>query len=335
MLVLGIETSCDETAAAVIKDGSNILANVIADQIEVHSKYGGVVPELAGRSHIEKIHRVIQKALDEAGVPLSDIDLIAVTRGPGLVSSLLVGLNTAKGMAYAAGIPIIAVNHLEGHLLAVFLQESVQFPYLSLGVSGGHTDLYRVEDFGKYQLLGRTRDDAAGEAFDKVAKMMGLGYPGGPIIERLARTGNPKAHRFPRAYLEKDSLDFSFSGVKTSVRNLLGKRQRGEVEISNEDIAAAFQEAVIEVLVDKLMTAGRQTGLTRGVVTGGVASNSALREAMQSAGDRHGLQIFFPKPVFCTDNAAMIACAGYHCHRQQSPAKTTLFALDAKASLPL
>jgi len=336
MLVLGIETSCDETAAAVLQDGNKLLSNVIFDQDQIHGKYGGVVPELAGRSHIERIHLVINESLKSAGVTLKQIDLIAVTRGPGLVGALLVGLNTAKGIAYASQKPLIGINHLEGHLLAVFLQEEVAFPFLALGVSGGHTDLYRVDGFGKYKLLGRTRDDAAGECFDKVAKMMGLGYPGGPVIDNLARSGNPKAVAFPRAMLGKDSLDFSFSGLKTSVRNYLEKRKRGEVaELPDEDVAASFQAAVIDVLVKKLLLACDQNDLERVVVTGGVASNGALREAVKLAAEQRGMQAYFPKPVYCTDNAAMIACAGYHRYQTFGLPKNGALDLDARATLPL
>jgi len=297
MLVLGIETSCDETAAAVLQDGNKLLSNVIFDQIQIHNQYGGVVPELAGRSHIERIHLVINESLKSAGITLEQIDLIAVTRGPGLVGALLVGLNTAKGIAYASKKPLIGVNHLEGHLLAVFLQEEVAFPFLALGVSGGHTDMYRVDGFGKYKRLGRTRDDAAGECFDKVAKMMGLGYPGGPVIEKLARSGNSKAISFPRAWLGKDSLDFSFSGLKTSVRNYLEKRKKGEVaNLSDEDVAASFQTAVIDVLVKKLLLACDQNDLNRVVVTGGVASNGALRSAVKLAAEQRRMESYFPNP---------------------------------------
>ncbi len=337
MLVLGIETSCDETAAAVLKDGKELLSNVIFDQIQIHNQYGGVVPEIAGRCHVERIHHVINKSLDDAGVTLKDIDLIAVTRGPGLVGALLVGLNTAKGIAYAADKPLIGVNHLEGHLLAVFLQEDVVFPFLALGVSGGHTDLYRVDGFGEYKLLGRTRDDAAGECFDKVAKMMGLAYPGGPIIEKLARSGNPQAFKFPRAYLGKESLDFSFSGLKTAVRNLLEKRSKGEwPKLSDADVAASFQDAVVDVLVKKLLLACEQNDLQRVVVTGGVASNGALREGVKTAAEKNGILSYFPKPIYCTDNAAMIACAGYHRYATNGDQpKDNSLDLDARATLPL
>ena len=336
MLVLGIESSCDETAAAVLKNGSEILSSVISDQITIHSKYGGVVPELAGRCHIESIDRVIRKALDESKVTLKQIDLIAVTMGPGLVASLLVGVNTAKALAYALQKPLVGVNHLEGHLLAIFLQEPVEFPFVALTVSGGHTELYRVDGFGDYKILGRTRDDAAGESFDKVAKMLKLGYPGGPIIEKKARLGNPFAHWFPRAFLEKDSLDFSFSGLKTSVRNIIAKREQREGPVlSDEDISASFQEAVLEVLTTKLVLACKKERLSRVVVTGGVAANKALRQRVVSEGGNHGLQCFFPKPIFCTDNAAMIACAGYYKSRNNLPSVNDVLNLDASATLKL
>ncbi|PIP72872.1 MAG: tRNA (adenosine(37)-N6)-threonylcarbamoyltransferase complex transferase subunit TsaD [Nitrospinae bacterium CG22_combo_CG10-13_8_21_14_all_47_10] len=334
MLVLGLETSCDETAAAVLKDGDVLLSNIINDQIEIHSKYGGIVPELAGRSHNERVHRVITQAVQEAGVQLRDIDLIAVTMGPGLIGSLLVGLNTAKGLSYGLKTPMIGVNHLEGHLLAIFLQKKIQFPFIALIVSGGHTDLYRVSDFGQYKLLGRTRDDAAGESFDKVGKLLGLPYPGGPAIEKLARKGNGKAHKFPRAYLEKGSLDFSFSGLKTSVRTFLNQReQEGRITLTDEDISAGFQDAVLEVLVNKLISACKRENLSRIVVTGGVASNGALRMAVQKEAQCWGFEASFPDPVFCTDNAAMIACAGYHKFIRDQSSSTDFKELDAKASL--
>ena len=336
MLVLGIETSCDETAAAILKDGSRLLSSIISDQIIIHSKYGGVVPELAGRSHVESIHQVIEKSLNEAKVTLKQIDLIAVTKGPGLIASLLVGLNTAKALAYALNKPLIGVNHLEGHLLAVFLQETIEFPFIALTVSGGHTELYRVDGFGMYKKLGRTRDDAAGESFDKVAKMLKLGYPGGPVIEKMARLGNPSAHRFPRSFLEKGSLDFSFSGLKTSVRNVIAKRERGKgPDLSDADISAGFQEAVVDVLTAKLIMACEQEGLDRVVVTGGVAANGALRERVVSEGGENGLKAWFPKPVFCTDNAAMIACAGYHKCLDKLPVSGSALDLDASATLKL
>ena len=336
MLVLGLETSCDETAAAVLKDGDTLLSNVINDQIGIHSKYGGIVPELAGRSHIDRVHRVIEEAVKEAGAQLRDLDLIAVTMGPGLIGSLLVGLNTAKGLSYGLNTPMIGVNHLEGHLLAIFLQKKIQFPFVALIVSGGHTDLYRASDFGQYKLLGRTRDDAAGESFDKVGKMLGLPYPGGPAIERLARKGNGKAHKFPRAYLEKGSLDFSFSGLKTSVRTFLKQREQdNRITLTDEDISAGFQDAVIDVLVDKLISACKKEKISRIVVTGGVAANSALREAVRNMAQSYRFEASFPDQIFCTDNAAMIACAGYHKFVRDKNLLADLKALDAKANLPL
>ena len=335
MLVLGIETSCDETAAAVLEDGTSLRSNVIASQDEIHSPFGGIVPELASRCHVERIDLIIQQALDNAGVELKDIDLIAATQGPGLVVSLLVGLNTAKALAYSLGTPVIGINHLEGHVLAIFLQQKVEFPFLTLIVSGGHTDLCRVNGFGQYQILGRTRDDAAGESFDKVAKMLGLGYPGGPIIEKIARQGNPKAQVFPRAMLEKNSLDFSFSGLKTSVRNTLLKRNKGnESSCSDDDVAAGFQEAVVDVLTRKALLACQQESLKRIVITGGVASNGYLRDRMTEAALKEGIQVSVPKPIFCTDNAAMIACAGYYRSQYCSPSENDPFSLDAHPNLP-
>lgn len=336
MLVLGIETSCDETAAAVLKDGDTLLSNIINDQIDVHSEYGGIVPELAGRSHNERVHRVITEAVNAAGVKLKDIDLIAVTMGPGLIGSLLVGLNTAKGLSYGLNIPMIGVNHLEGHILAIFLQKKIEFPFIALVVSGGHTDLYRVSDYGKYKLLGRTRDDAAGESFDKVGKMLGLPYPGGPAIEKLARNGNSKAHKFPRAFLEKGSLDFSFSGLKTSVRTFLNQREQDtRITLTDADISAGFQDAVLDVLVDKVISACKKENLSRIVVTGGVAANGALRAAVTKEAQCWGFESYFPDPVFCTDNAAMIACAGYYKYAQNQSPLTDFKALDAKASLSI
>ncbi|MGP0630312.1 tRNA (adenosine(37)-N6)-threonylcarbamoyltransferase complex transferase subunit TsaD [Nitrospina sp. 32_T5] len=332
MLTLGIETSCDETAAAVLEDGIHLRSNVIASQHDIHSKYGGIVPELAGRSHVDKIHFIIREALEQAGKKLDDIDLFAVTQGPGLVGSLLVGLNAAKGLAFATGKPLIGVNHLEGHLLAIFLQEPVEFPFIGLIVSGGHTDLYRVNGFGDYRVLGRSRDDAAGESFDKVAKMLGWGYPGGPIVEKRAREGNPNAHQFPRAWLEKGSLDFSFSGLKTAVRTAIARRDDNGKGLSDADIAAGFQSAVVEVLVAKALSACEQEQLDRVVLTGGVAANGVLRQALQEAANQRGVQCFVPKPILCTDNAAMIACAGTFRYRNAPPPASELLALDAHAN---
>ncbi len=337
MLVLGLETSCDDTAAAVLRDGNILLSNIINDQSRVHSKFGGIVPELAGRSHVDQLQKVIRQSLKSAKVELNQIDLIAVTIGPGLVGSLLVGVNAAKGISYGLGIPLIGVNHLEGHLLAIFLQNQIDFPFISLVVSGGHTDLYRVDNFGQYKNLGRTRDDAAGESFDKVAKMLGQKYPGGPVIEKLAKGGNPKSHKFPRAYLEKGSLDFSFSGLKTSVKTFINKNKstKNEENITINDIAAGFQEAVVEVLSKKIISACKKENLTRVVVTGGVAANGSLRKTVSLECEKAGFQSWFPDPVFCTDNAAMIACAGYHKFKSSSELKADLMNLDATASLYL
>ena len=336
MLVLGIESSCDDTAAAVVENGTKILSSVILDQNTIHSIYGGVVPELAGRSHVEVIDKVIKQALKLSEVSLEEIDLIAVTKGPGLVSSLLVGINTAKALAYALQIPLIGVNHLEGHLLAIFLQEPVKFPFIALTVSGGHTDLYRVNGFGEYIILGRTRDDAAGEAFDKVAKMLNLGYPGGPIIEKRAKLGNSSAYHFPRAFLEKGSLDFSFSGLKTSVRNIISKREElSGFILSDKDIAASFQSAVIEVLSTKLVLACKQQNINRVVVTGGVAANQALRQKVKVECDKNDFQCFFPNLRYCTDNAAMIACAGYYNSCNSFPVVNSFLSLDASSAKSL
>ncbi len=335
MLTLGIETSCDETAAAVLKDGKTLLSNVIFSQVDIHSKYGGIVPEIAGRCHIESIHEVVQQALKDAGVSLQDIDLIGVTEGPGLVVSLIVGINAARAMGYSSGIPVLGVNHLEGHLLAIFLQETISFPYLALIVSGGHTDLVRANGVGDYKILGRTRDDAAGESFDKVAKMLGLGYPGGPRIEKLGRKGNPSAHSFPRSMLENGNLDFSFSGIKSAVRRHMEKTagEAGDDSYAS-DIAASFQEAVVDVLIKKLIHAAEREGLDRLVLTGGVAANGCLRERIISEAATRGLEAYIPDRVYCTDNAAMIAVAAWL--RYSANLKgTPIMQLDAKASLAL
>lgn len=320
MLVLGIDTSCDDTSAAVVEDGCRIVSNIVSGQEEIHAKYGGIVPELASRQHIEMIAPVVDEALKKAGITLDDLGAVAVCYGPGLIGSLLVGCSFAKALCYARNIPLVAVNHLEGHLLSPFLQSpQPEFPFLSLVVSGGHTSLYAAGDFGRYSELGRTRDDAAGEAYDKVSKMLGLGYPGGPIIDRLAARGNPAAIDFPRAYLP-ESLDFSFSGLKTAVLNYIrsqGPRANRErlPEISEQmmaDVAASFQEAVLDVLVRKTQAAAEQKGIRRVALAGGVAANSGLRRRMQEMGEEHGVQVFVPPTSLCTDNAAMIAVAGYH-----------------------
>ena len=308
MLVLGIESSCDETAAAVVKDGK-MRSNVIASQIKAHSKYGGVVPEIASRKHIEAINPVIEQALSDAGVGLSEIEGIAVTRGPGLIGSLLIGLATAKALAYALNIPFVGVNHLEGHITAAFLTEKVpQFPFAALVVSGGHTNIYHVLNYHDFRLLGQTRDDAAGEAFDKAAKLLNLGYPGGVIIDRMAKKGNPRAVAFPRAM--KDSSDFSFSGLKTSLLVMLKKRGRDFEESQLPDVVASYQEAIVDVLVEKTIKAAKENGIDRIVVCGGVAANGRLREKFTDVASKNKIDLFIPPIILCTDNAAMIAVLG-------------------------
>ena len=312
MLVLGVETSCDDTAAAVLVDGRRIAANVVSSQDEIHSPYGGVVPELASRQHVRHILPIIDGALSQAGAGLNDLDGIAVTRGPGLVGSLLVGLSVVKGISYRWRIPCVGVNHLEAHLLAIFLDREVEFPYLSLLASGGHTLLYLVRDFGDYRYLGGTRDDAAGEAYDKVAKMMGLGYPGGKALDQLAKSGNPRAISFPRARLKKGSFDFSFSGLKTAVWHYLKERDNSAWEFEKADIAASFQEAVVDMLVAPTLRAASELDVKRIVLAGGVAANSRLRQKMAESARAEGAEVHFPPPSLCTDNGAMIALAGYH-----------------------
>jgi N6-L-threonylcarbamoyladenine synthase len=310
MIILAIESSCDDTGAALMEDGRTILSNCLSSQDEIHRQYGGVVPELASRRHLENIIPVIRGALDEAHLTLDQVQAIAVTRGPGLVGSLLVGIMAAKAIAHAKGIPFVGVNHLMGHLLAIFIEHAVPFPFIGIVVSGGHTSLYLAEGFSVFRALGKTRDDAAGEAFDKVAKYLGLGYPGGIAIEELAKSGNPSAIPFPRAYLAKDSLDFSFSGIKTAVVNYCRAHPPGDDGMA--DIAASFQEAVVDVLVDKIISACQQHKVTRAVVAGGVACNGRLRKQLTQAGGAHGIEAYFPSPYLCRDNAAMIGVAGYH-----------------------
>jgi N6-L-threonylcarbamoyladenine synthase len=332
MLVLGVETSCDDTAAAVLRDGRAILANVVSSQDQIHGPYGGVVPELASRQHIQSILPIVDSALQQAGARLRDLDGMAVTYGPGLVGSLLVGLSTIKGIAFRWRIPYIGVNHLEAHLLAIQLEHEVSFPYIALLASGGHTLLYCVKDFGQYVHLGGTRDDAAGEAYDKVAKMMLLGYPGGRTIDRLAQSGNPKAIRFPRARLKKGSYEFSFSGIKTSVWHYLKSQSQSRWKDHVPDIAASFQEAVVDMLVKPTVQAAIDSGVSRIVLAGGVAANSRLRAKMAEQGDAEGLKVYFPSPKFCTDNGAMIALAGYHALKR---GRRDDFRLNADAGLTL
>jgi len=311
MLVLGIESSCDETAAAVVKDGVRLLSNVIASQIPVHVKYGGVVPEIASRKHMEAIVPVILQALEDAKLTLNEIDGIAVTRGPGLVGSLLVGLSMAKALAFAQGIPFVGVNHLEGHVASIFLTERPPaFPFIALVVSGGHTNVYLVRNFQDFTVMGQTRDDAAGEAFDKAAKLLNIGYPGGVVIDRMARKGDANRMAFPRAM--KGSPDFSFSGVKTSLLTVLKKQGRAFTEEELPHVTASYQEAIVEVLVDKTLAAAQIADIPRVVVCGGVAANSRLREKFLKEGRRRSFDVFIPPMVLCTDNAAMIAVVGEH-----------------------
>ncbi len=312
-LILAIESSCDETAASVVKNGREILSNIISSQIALHTLYGGVVPEIASRKHIEKINQVIEEALGQAQVTLEDIDAIGVTYGPGLVGALLVGVAEAKAIAYAAGKPLVGVHHIEGHIAANYIEhEDLEPPFLCLVVSGGHTHLVRVEDYGRFSIIGRTRDDAAGEAFDKVARAIGLGYPGGPKIDKVSKEGDPDAIVFPRAHIEESPYDFSFSGVKSAVLNYInGCKMKGET-YSQADIAASFQKAVTDVLVANAMHAVEEYGDKKFAIAGGVASNSALRAAMAEACKKRGVDFYYPSPIYCTDNAAMIGVAAYY-----------------------
>ena len=311
--ILAIETSCDETACAVVRDGREILSNVIYTQIDMHTEFGGVVPELASRAHIDKINYVVQKALNDAGKTIDEVDAVAVTYGPGLVGALLVGVAEAKAMAWAAGKPIIGVHHIEGHISANYIEHpELTPPYLGLIVSGGHTHLVVVEDWSKYRILGRTVDDAAGEAYDKVARAIGLGYPGGPKIDREAKNGDPRAVHFPIAHVNGSEYDFSFSGIKSAVLNYLNHAQMTGDTVNSADLAASFQKAVVDVLVEHTIRAAKDLKIDRIGMAGGVASNSALRAAMKEACDREGYALYIPSPIFCTDNAAMIGVAAYH-----------------------
>lgn len=312
-LILAIESSCDETAASVVKNGRCVLSNIISSQIAIHTLYGGVVPEIASRKHIEKINQVVEAALKEADVTLDDIDAIGVTYGPGLVGALLVGVAEAKAIAYAKKKPLVGVHHIEGHVSANYIEHpDLEPPFLCEIISGGHTHLVIVKDYGSFEILGRTRDDAAGEAFDKVARAIGLGYPGGPKIDKLAKEGNPHAIDFPRAHMEDAPYDFSFSGVKSAVLNHLNKcRMTGE-PIVEADIAASFQQAVVDVLVDNAIRAAKDYHMDRLAIAGGVASNRALRAAMEAACEKEGIRFYRPSPIFCTDNAAMIGVAAYY-----------------------
>lgn len=313
ILVLGIESSCDETAAAVVKNGRQVLSNVISSQIDIHTLYGGVVPEIASRKHMERINQVIEEALSEAGVALGEVDVISVTYGPGLVGALLVGVGEAKAIAYAAHKPLVGVHHIEGHIAANYIEHpDLEPPFLCLVVSGGHTHLVQVRDYNRFEVIGCTHDDAAGEAFDKVARAIGLGYPGGPKIDKTAKAGNPDAIAFPHAKIAGAEFDFSFSGVKSAVLNYLNQCEMKGQEIVQADVAASFQKAVVDVLVERAVAAAKKLGEKRIAVAGGVAANTSLRERMQEECKKEGITLYYPSPVFCTDNAAMIAVQGYY-----------------------
>ena len=313
MITLAIETSCDETSCAVIEDGREVLSNIISSQIDIHRKFGGVVPEIASRKHIEAINNIIQESLDKADITFNDLDLIGVTQGPGLVGALLVGISAAKALAYGLDIPLIGVNHIQGHICANYIEhKELEPPFTCLVVSGGHTYLLNVKSYTEYELVGRTRDDAAGEAFDKVARSIGLPYPGGPFIDQLAKEGDKDSIPFPRVYLEDESYDFSFSGLKTAVLNYINQtKQKGE-EIIIENVAASFQQAVLDVLVDKSFRLAKETGSKRIVIAGGVAANEGLRKMLESRGKKENVEIYYPSRILCTDNAAMIGSAAYY-----------------------
>ena len=315
MLILAIESSCDETAAAVVEDGRRALSSVVASQNDLHGHFGGVVPELASRRHLEMIVPVVDEALARAGVGLKEITGLAVTQGPGLVGALVVGFSFAKALAMARGLPLVGVDHLHAHLLAVFLEAAPSFPFVALVVSGGHTNLYLVDDFLTYRLLGQTRDDAAGEAFDKVAKLLELGYPGGPIISQIAQKGNPQAIPLPRARVKGAPLDFSFSGLKTAVVHYVRRVKAQGEPLPLADLCASFEAAVVEMLVERTLLAVEQTGVKTVVLAGGVAANPRLRKTLKAAGIKRGLEVFTPSPALCTDNAAMVGVAGYHLHK--------------------
>ena len=310
--ILAIESSCDETSAAVVVDGREVLSNVIASQIDTHKKYGGVVPEVASRMHIEAISGVVQEALEEANVTLDKIDAIGVTYGPGLVGALLVGLQFAKGLSFATKKPLIGVNHIEGHICANYIQhKELKPPFVSLVVSGGHTFIVHVKDYGEYEVIGQTRDDAAGEAYDKVARALGLGYPGGPKIDKLAKEGNPRAIQFPKANFHEETLDFSFSGVKSAALNHLNKCKMQNIEVNKADVAASFQYAVIDVLKENVLLTCKKRKVKTIAIAGGVASNSSLRATLIKDASKRGIEVLFPAPILCTDNAAMIGSAAY------------------------
>ncbi len=333
LVTLAIESSCDETSVAVLLDGREVLSNVIASQIKVHQVFGGVVPEIASRHHLDNVNRVADEAMKEAGITLDDVDLIGVTYGPGLVGALLIGLATAKAYAMATGKPLVGVHHIQGHICANYIEhKELEPPFMALVISGGHTNIVEVTDYNECHVLGQTRDDAAGEAYDKVARVLGLGYPGGPKIDKIAKEGDPDAIEFKRVFLEKDSLDFSFSGIKTGVLNYVNSEKQAGREINVPDVAASFQQAVLEVIVKKTVGAAVQMKKDKIVMAGGVASNSALRGMMEEACNKEGIRLYYPSPILCTDNAAMIGCAAYYRYKAGHVDDLTL---DAIPHLPL
>lgn len=332
-ITLGIESSCDETSIAVVADGREILSNVISSQIEVHTVFGGVVPEIASRHHLQNINAVLAQSLEEAGVSLEDVDLIGVTNGPGLIGAVVIGVATAKALSFAGGIPLVGVNHMHGHVSANYLQyPDLEPPFMALIISGGHTNIVEVTDYNECRVLGGTRDDAAGEAYDKVARVIGLGYPGGPKIDKAAKEGNPEAAHFKRVYLEKGSLDFSFSGLKTSVLNYINSEKMSGRETNVADVSASFQQAILDVVVDKTMMAVRSMKKDRLVIAGGVAANSRLREELGEACKKEDIRLYAPEPVLCTDNGAMIAAAAYYKYKKQGADDLHM---DAYADMPL
>lgn len=331
--ILAIESSCDETAAAVVENGRKVLSNVISTQIDIHTLYGGVVPEIASRKHLECINQVVKEALKQASVTLDDIDAVAVTYGPGLVGALLVGTAEAKAIAYAAGKPLVGVHHIEGHIAGNYIEnQDLEPPFMCLIVSGGHTHLVVVEDYDKFNIIGRTRDDAAGEAFDKVARSIGLGYPGGPKIDKAAKLGNPDAITFPKAKMSDNPYDFSFSGLKSAVLNYLNHAKMTGEEVNPNDLAASFQKAVVQVLVEHAIRGTKEHGFHKLALAGGVASNSALRAGLKEACEKNGITLYYPSPIFCTDNAAMIGAAGYYEYKK---GRRSGWDLNAAASLKL
>lgn len=331
-ITMAIESSCDETSVAILADGRTLLSNVISSQIDIHTVFGGVVPEIASRHHLQNINRVIDKALEDADIELDDVDLLGVTYGPGLVGALLMGVATAKAIAFAKDIPIVGVNHMHGHISANFIAyPELKPPFMSLVVSGGHTNIVEVTDYNRCTTLGSTRDDAVGEAYDKVARVIGLGYPGGPKIDKIAKEGNPEAIQFKRVFLEKGSLDFSFSGLKTAVLNYINTERQAKREINVADVAASFQAAVIDVIVTKAINAALDMKQDKLVLAGGVASNSRLREKLTEECEKNNIKLFVPSPILCTDNAAMIGCAAYYQYKQQGA--DDLY-LDAFPNLP-